>query len=231
MILWRIIVSTHIIKSTGSSQLDRKAAKDNYERLRQSYNETLSQFKERFDYAIEALEQTEHPQIPEIPDQVIHFISALNESRHHEWKTKMLNEIAAGHEVPENVVEAFELCDKYRPIHDGMYQNHTNHMTTYMSRTIVVEDEVMDAIVIEVVVEAIPITRVVDRKVMKVKKVKSQIDAIVVERQGTMPMNVHSAELATSVERMDIKQVFVGQNKPKINLKKRKIIRKSKPQL
>ena len=134
LILWRIIVSTHIIKSTGSSQLDRKAAKDNYERLRQSYHESLSQFKERFDYAIEALVQTEHPQIPEIPDQVIHFISALNESRHHEWKTKTLNEIAAGHEVPESVVEAYELCDKYRPINDGMYQNNTNHMTTYMSR-------------------------------------------------------------------------------------------------
>ena len=87
LVLWRIIASTHLIKSTGSLPMDRRNAKKNYERLKQNQTESLGDFKLRFDRAIEALEQIEHPQIPDIPDRVLHFIEALSDAKHHEWKT------------------------------------------------------------------------------------------------------------------------------------------------
>jgi len=132
LVLWRIIATTHLVKSTGNILLDRSQAKSAYERIRQGNTESLGDFKLRFDRAIEALEQLEHPQIPEIQDRVIHFIQALNDSKHYEWKTKMLNEIAAGHEVPESIVEAYEECSNYRPLYSDI--GYRSQGTTFISQ-------------------------------------------------------------------------------------------------
>ena len=130
--LWKIIASTHLVKSTGNILLDRSQAKSAYERIKQGYSESLGDFKLRFDRAIEALEQLEHPQIPDIPERVLHFIQALNETRHYEWKTKKLNEIGAGHEIPESIVEAYEECSNYKPLYSDT--GYRSQGTTFISQ-------------------------------------------------------------------------------------------------
>ena len=47
--LWRIIARTHLVRSTGNIVLDRIEAKTTYDRIRQGYNESLGDFKLRFD--------------------------------------------------------------------------------------------------------------------------------------------------------------------------------------
>jgi len=82
--LWRIIAQTHLVESTGSIILDRDEAKSTYEKIKQRYQESIGDYKLRFDRTIEALEQLEHPQIPDAINQVVHFIKSLNDSKHHE---------------------------------------------------------------------------------------------------------------------------------------------------
>ena len=115
--LWRIIARTHLVRSTGNIILDRIEAKTTYDRIRQGFNESLGDFKLRFDRALEALKQLGYTQIPIENEQVIHFIKALHDSRYYEWKTKMINDVAAGFEIPENVVEAYEACSNYKPLY------------------------------------------------------------------------------------------------------------------
>ena len=118
--LWKIIASTHLVLSTGSDLLDRAAAKNIYDRIRQGNTESLGDFKLRFDRAIEALDQLGHTNMPETPEQVIHFINALHPSQHFEWKTKTLNGISEGEAVPTSVVDAYEKC-VLLPFHGTCY--------------------------------------------------------------------------------------------------------------
>ena len=84
--------------------MDRKEAKTTYDRICQGYYESLGHFKLRFDRALEALEQLGYAQIPIENEQVILFIRASNDT-----KTKMINDVAADFEIPENIVEAYGL--------------------------------------------------------------------------------------------------------------------------
>ena len=74
--LWKIIARTHLVRSTGNIVLDRVEAKTNYDRIRQGFNESLGDYKLRFDRAIEALDQLGYTQIPIENEQVIHFIKS-----------------------------------------------------------------------------------------------------------------------------------------------------------
>ena len=131
--LWRIIAQTHLIESTGNILLDQDEAKMTYSKIKQRYAESLGDYKLRFDRTIEALEQLEHPEIPNANSQVIHFIKSLNDSKHHEWKVKTINEIRSGIAPPESVVEAYEECNNYKNILSDITYNQRG--TTFLAGT------------------------------------------------------------------------------------------------
>jgi len=132
--LWKIIVATHLIKSSGNDALDRAEAKSYYDRIHQRFEENLGDYKLRFDRSIEALEKLQYSSIPSSDEQVIHFIRSLHDSKHYEWKTKMMNDIKAGSTIPATVETAYELCYNYKQLYSETSHNNNNRATTFMTR-------------------------------------------------------------------------------------------------
>src|SRR6185437_9590532 len=93
--LWKAVIDVHLTAPTGSSAVDQKAARDNYNMLKQRPNESLSAFKERFSAAVVRLEAVGVVEVLQ-PDQAIDFIFGLDESRFQEAQVQLRNNVNQG---------------------------------------------------------------------------------------------------------------------------------------
>ena len=132
LMLWRIIVSTHLVKATGNEDLDKDDAKEYYDRLQQGATETVANYKKRFERAIAALKQIGHPQIPTQTEQVIRFIKSLNDTNCYEWKNRKINDMREGITPPASLSDAARDCDNYVPLHSDL--TYSSRGTTFMTR-------------------------------------------------------------------------------------------------
>ena len=132
--LWRIVERTHLTHVTGSTDIDRADAMDAYNSVVHLKDEPLPDYKKRHERAIQALERVEYPSIPTERMQVIKWIRGLN-SRHKEWKLKMLNALQEGGEPPDTLEEAMRMVRNYVPMNE-----HTSGRTDDVPSTAFMSD-------------------------------------------------------------------------------------------
>ena len=111
---WTIIEATHLTAQTGAREIDRDAAMDAYWSLTQGRNETLPNYRRRFERTVAALEALRHPGAPEQAAMVVKFVRSLN-YRYTEWSRHILNEIIEGKNPPASVEEAVRRATKWVP--------------------------------------------------------------------------------------------------------------------
>lgn len=112
--LWTAITELHQVPTT--SKIDvyvKKAARDNYNDIKQGPFESIIPYKQRFDAAYEAYNDLENPVLSEI-DAVMDFMSGLDDARYAEFKASLMNDIARGAmELPKTVNDMFVLASRY----------------------------------------------------------------------------------------------------------------------
>ena len=110
--LWRLIEKTHLAKITGSTDIDRDNAMEEYNAVRQEKNESLADYKKRFERTVRALERVRHTAIPDERMQVTKWIRGLN-SKYQEWKIRTINEMQEGSRPPASLEEAMRSVRNY----------------------------------------------------------------------------------------------------------------------
>ena len=116
--LWEIIEATHLTAQTGARDIDQNAAMDAYWNLAQGRNETLANYRRRFERTVTALTALRHPGAPEETAQVIKFVKSLNQ-KYSEWSRHILNEIIEGKAPPASVEVAARKATKWVPASYG----------------------------------------------------------------------------------------------------------------
>jgi len=89
--LWNRIKETHLAPSSGIDLLDRRKARTDYNSLFQRSGETVQDFKDRFDRAIQALLAV-HERVPDVKDQAVDFIEKLDNKRFALMKSELSND-------------------------------------------------------------------------------------------------------------------------------------------
>lgn len=93
--LWQRILQTHRGTDTGVSALDRREAQLAYERVRQGISETLLSYKERFDNALQTVQEYEDA-AEETSQQAIRFIENLDSARYTGFRVRIKNNAKDG---------------------------------------------------------------------------------------------------------------------------------------
>ena len=115
--LWRAIRDTHVVNAVGQNQVDRMIAREQYGRLRQQPNENITQFKERTDEAIRAMQSYGVPVPPE-EDLASDFINRLDKARYANFQAELMNSVTIGNiPYPNTLLDAFNKASRYRVVH------------------------------------------------------------------------------------------------------------------
>ena len=114
--LWIAIVETHMFNSVGNSTIDKATARDNYNNIRQAGDETLAEYKDRFDYCVNALKAAKTT-VPDDADQAIDFINRLGMGRYATFKANLQNNVHLGaNNFPTTLVAAYNMAARYQVV-------------------------------------------------------------------------------------------------------------------
>ena len=112
--LYLRILATHRTANTGFGLQDRRKARDEYHRVRQFGNETISEFKARFDHTLDMFRACDQDAPPD-EDLAADFIGKLDNARYGTLKTLLDNNQMLGiGNFPRTLVEAFSVSSKYK---------------------------------------------------------------------------------------------------------------------
>jgi len=108
LLLYKRILETHRTANTGFRLQDRRKARNEYHRLRQSPVETIADFKPWFDHALDVLNACGNKAYP---DKYIAaaFICKLDNAHYGTQKTTLGS-------YPKKLVEAFTVSSKYKVV-------------------------------------------------------------------------------------------------------------------
>eukprot|EP01042_Synura_sphagnicola_P036607 gene36607-biopygen12302 len=102
-------MATHLIRSSVDMERTKLEAREAFTRCRQQYNETIVQFKQRYDGRIAAL-KTLDEHILEEPALAIDFIHKLDMRRYHELRKDYKNGL---YDRVTSLAEAYELASNF----------------------------------------------------------------------------------------------------------------------
>jgi len=118
--LLKILIKTHSTNLTGINALDRKTSRDYYNSMTQSKEETLLNFKRRYEEALKALLATGEP-LPSEASQAVDFLSKLDRGRYSEFDTDLSNNAARlgqlgfkGDSFPNTLMKVYELASRWK---------------------------------------------------------------------------------------------------------------------
>jgi hypothetical protein len=112
--LYLRILATHRTANTGFGLQDRRKAREEYNNLRQLNNETITDFKKRFDHTLDVFRACDQDAPPD-EDLAADFIGKLDNARYGTFKTLLDNNQMLGIGVfPRTLVEAFNVSSKYK---------------------------------------------------------------------------------------------------------------------
>jgi len=116
LLLYKRILETHRTANTGFGLQDRRKARNEYHRLHQLADETISEFKARFDHALDVLGACGQNAYPD-EDLAADFIGKLDNARYGTLKTTLENNQMLGSgSYPKTLVEAFTESSKYEVV-------------------------------------------------------------------------------------------------------------------
>ena len=107
--LMKRVMATHLIRSSVDMERTKLEAREAFTRCRQQYNETIVQFKQRYDGRIAAL-KTLDEHILEEPALAIDFIHKLDMRRYHELRKDYENGL---YDRVTSLAEAYELASNF----------------------------------------------------------------------------------------------------------------------
>jgi hypothetical protein len=115
--LWKVIKSTHMSARTQSSRGDRDKANQDFADLRMGKQESIDNFKQRWDALLEVMVAT-GASIPSTEDQVTKFIRTLDRERYGQFRVECINREAAGdpNAWPQNVDNAYLRAANYKQV-------------------------------------------------------------------------------------------------------------------
>lgn len=115
--LWKVIKSTHMSARTQSSRGDRDKANQDFADLRMGKQESIDNFKQRWDALLEVMVAT-GASIPSTEDQVTKFIRTLDRERYGQFRVECINREAAGdpNAWPHNVDNAYLRAANYKQV-------------------------------------------------------------------------------------------------------------------
>ena len=114
LLLLKAIKDIHLAAESGFNTKDRQKTRLLYSNLQQSNQETLLSFKEQFDHAIDAIE-TVGQNFPSSEDQVIDFLTKLDNSRYAALKVQLeKNQIMGLGKYPATLADAYKLASTYK---------------------------------------------------------------------------------------------------------------------
>ena len=112
--LYLRILVTHRTSNTGSGVMDRRNARNAYNSLQQRPDETITDFKKRFDHALEVYRACDQ-QAPPDEDLAADFIGKLDNARYGTMKASLDNFQMLGFgDYPSTLVDAFSKSSKYK---------------------------------------------------------------------------------------------------------------------
>ena len=118
--LVRRINTTHLAPDTGVVEVNQEQTKIRYENLKQYPQESVLDYKRRFQNALDAMAIVGLPQVP-APSQAARFIINLNSSRYGAYKADVANWAKNGiMAYPQYLEAAFESASTYREAHTAM---------------------------------------------------------------------------------------------------------------
>ena len=115
--LWKIIKATHLSSRTQSSRGDRDKASQDFADLRMGKQESIDNFKQRWDALLEVMVAT-GASIPSVEDQVTKFIRTLDRGRYGQFRVECINREAAGDQNawPHNVDNAYLRAANFKQV-------------------------------------------------------------------------------------------------------------------
>ena len=125
--LWVIIGTTHQGAGVGVPLVDQLVAQKNYQTLKQSRNESCFNFKQRFEQAVDMLENTADVPVDAngapipaecMPDriQARDYVDKLDDSRFSGLKLQLHNDLLMGLATtfPTTLLDAYDLAENYK---------------------------------------------------------------------------------------------------------------------
>ena len=110
--LFRLIRATHIVEASGDAAADAQEARNHFSALRMQAYETVDDFKQRFDYAVEVLRATGHDYYTDAM-QASEFVQKLD-YRFSQLKADIDNGALAGIPKPANLLDAYTRAARYK---------------------------------------------------------------------------------------------------------------------
>ena len=114
--LWRIVEETHMNETSSNPTLDRQNAKIKFERTWQYKAESITDFKDRFDYLYEHYIAMGNP---ELDDQslAMDFLMKLDNSRYTEFRNYLMNGVTTGTVAYPNTLSGmYNQAVNFKPI-------------------------------------------------------------------------------------------------------------------
>ena len=113
LLLLTYLRSTHLIPATGARLFDQQAARTVYENLRQRRSESVYEYKQRFQDAVDAMTLHGLP-APLQPELATRFLSTLDQKRFGEFQIEIYNDATMrGIQPPQTLVDAFQKASRY----------------------------------------------------------------------------------------------------------------------
>lgn len=114
--LYRRVLATHRTANTGFGIQDRLKAREEYFRIRQNSNESISEFKARFDHTLDMFRACGQDAPPD-EDLAADFIGKLDNARYGTLKMLLHNNQMLGvGNFPGTLVDAFNVSSKYKVV-------------------------------------------------------------------------------------------------------------------
>ena len=114
LLLYQIVRRTHIAGRIVDAITTRYNARESYKKLRQGANESIHSFKERFDAAVEVLQNAGVNQLEE-QDYAVDFMRKLDRGRFSHMIVDLENNLLKGAGTfPTTLQEMYTLCANYR---------------------------------------------------------------------------------------------------------------------
>jgi len=115
--LMRRINKTHLAPDTGVRIVDQESTKVRYETTRQFPQESILEYKRRFQNAVDSMRAVGVTDIPAPESQAVRFIYNLDNNRYSQFKAEVTNWASAGIKpYPESLEKAFEAIVQYKEL-------------------------------------------------------------------------------------------------------------------
>ena len=111
--LWKLVTANHIVVKSGTNVVDQENASDNYFTISQYPQETITEYKKRFDHSLDAMDALGCEEVSQVR-QASHFISKLDNQRYATFKASLNNNVMMNLQQYSNtLLDAFDMASRF----------------------------------------------------------------------------------------------------------------------